>query len=120
MAVLKKAYKELKPGGIAFAVVHDVECLVARLSGERFPPYNLYHHYFFSKKTLRKLLEAAGFQVITVEPTLNCYSLGFFLEKAPRFPGKQFVSRLLEKTRLARLRLTVPIGNIGITARKTA
>jgi len=120
MGVLKKAHKELKSGGLVFAVVHDVECLIAKLSGERFPPYNLYHHYFFSKKTLRRLLEVAGFEVIAVERTRNCYSLGFFLEKAPPFPGKGIVSRLLEKMGLARLRLTVPIGNIGITARKTA
>lgn len=118
MSVLRKAYEELKPGGIVFAVVHDVECLIAKLAGERFPPFNLYHHYFFSKRTLRQLLEAARFNVLAVENTLNCYSLRFFLEKAPPFPGKQIFSTIFEKTHLARRSLTIPIGNIGAIARK--
>jgi SAM-dependent methyltransferase len=118
MRVLKKARRELKPGGVLFAVVHDVECLLARLTGERFPPFNLYHHYFFSKVTLRKLLEAADFDVVGVKNTANCYSLGFFFEKAPTFPGKQMVSKLLDRTHLARCSITMPIGNIGVIARK--
>ena len=116
--VLRKAWAEIKPGGIIFAVVHDIECLLARLTGVRFPPYNLYHHYFFSKQTLRKLLEVTGFEVIGVNRTWNCYSLGFFLEKAPVFPGKRLLLRLLQKTAVARWNLTIPIGNIGIVARK--
>lgn len=116
--VLEKARTELKAGGILFAVVHDVECLLARVTGERFPPFNLYHHYFFSKSTLRRLFQAAGFEVLEVRNTLNSYSLGFFLEKAPRFPGKGLISRLLDKTGIARCGVTLPIGNIGIVARK--
>ena len=118
MRVLRKAHIEIRPGGILFAVVHDVECALAKLTGERFPPFNLYHHYFFSKNTLRKLLEAAGFEVLTVKNTANSYSLGFFMEKAPAIPGKQVISWLFQKTRLSRCLLTVPIGNIGVIARK--
>lgn len=118
MLVLSKARRELKPGGIVFAVVHDVECLLAKLVGERFPPFNLYHHYFFSKPTLRKLLTAAGFEVLEVKNTLNCYSLGFFLAKAPSFPGKRLVKRAIDGLGLASRSVTVPIGNIGIVARK--
>jgi SAM-dependent methyltransferase len=118
MRVLEKARTELKAGGILFAVVHDVECLLARVTGERFPPFNLYHHYFFSKSTLRKLLEAAGFQVLEVKNTLNSYSVGFFLEKAPALPGKALLGRVMAKIGVAQRRVTVPIGNIGIVARK--
>ncbi len=118
MRVLQKAHNELRPGGIVFAVVHDVECVLAKVTGERFPPFNLYHHYFFSKLTLRKLLEAAEFDVLAVKNTANSYSLGFFVEKAPMFPGKRMVSWLFKKTRLSHRVVTVPIGNIGIIARK--
>jgi SAM-dependent methyltransferase len=118
MRVLEKACSELKRGGIVFAVVHDIECPLARLTGERFPPYNLYHHYFFSKLTLRKAFEAAGFEVVEVKNTVNSYSLGFFIEKAPAFPGKRSVSQILEKTGLLRRNLTIPVGNIGIVGRK--
>ena len=118
MEVLQKAQKELRPEGLIFAVVHNVDCVLAKLTGERFPPFNLYHHYFFSKTTLRKLLEAAGFQVLAVENTTNSYSMGFFMRKAPGFPGKRTVSWLFEKTHLSRCILTVPIGNIAVIARK--
>jgi len=119
MRVLQKARRELKPGGILFAVVHDVECVLARFTGERFPPFNLYHHYFFSKLTLRKLLATAGFEVLEVKSTLNSYSIGFFLQKAPAFPGKGLLSQLLVNGRMSRRSVTLPIGNIGVVARKT-
>lgn len=118
MRVLKKALQELKSGGVIFAVVHDVQCVLARLTGERFPPFNLYHHYFFSKATLRKLFAAAGFEVLEVRNTMNSYSVGFFLGKAPNFPGKGVASQVLKASTLARRTVTMPIGNIGIVARK--
>ena len=67
---------------------------------------------------MRKLMGAAGFEVIEVSNTYNCYSLGFFLEKAPSFPGKGMLQRLFHATGLSQIRLTIPIGNIGVTARK--
>ncbi|MFI4987730.1 MAG: class I SAM-dependent methyltransferase, partial [Alphaproteobacteria bacterium] len=61
--VLVRALGNLKPGGVIVAVVHNVESLLSRILGERFPIFNLYHHYFFSKKSLAELFRRHGFEV---------------------------------------------------------
>jgi hypothetical protein len=91
---------------------------MARLLGERFPPYNLYHHYFFSRATLRSLFQKNRFEVLRVVPTYNRYSLGFLVEKVPGLAARTSVRRGLNRVGLGGLPLTVPLGNIGIVARR--
>ena len=118
--VLERAFTQLKPGGFLIAVVHNVECLLGRMLGERFPVFNLYHHYFFSKKTLRALGASVGYDVKDVVSTKNCYSLKFFTKKIPFLPGfiKNPLAALLSLIGLGGLPITVPIGNIGIIAQR--
>jgi 2-polyprenyl-3-methyl-5-hydroxy-6-metoxy-1,4-benzoquinol methylase len=116
--ILERAWSQLKPGGVILAVVHNVDSWLARVLRERFPPYNLYHHYFFRMATLRRLFEKSSFEVLRVAPTYNCYSVGFLVEKIPLLPGKRAMRRVLEGPGLANRPLTVPLGNIGIVARR--
>jgi 2-polyprenyl-3-methyl-5-hydroxy-6-metoxy-1,4-benzoquinol methylase len=118
--VLARAYSQLKPGGFLIAVVHNVECLLKKLLGEKFPVFNLYHHYFFSKKTLRALGESVGYEVKDVVSTKNCYSLKFFTKKFPFMPGfiKNPLAGFFSLIGLGSLPITVPVGNIGIIARR--
>lgn len=120
--VLSRARHNLRPGGIAIAVVHNVHSLLGRVLGERFPVYNLYHHFFFDKSTLAELFRRQGFEVIGVVSTRNCYSLGFFARRIPGCPEllRQFAFRLCDAIGLARIPLNVPVGNIGIVARRPA
>jgi SAM-dependent methyltransferase len=117
---LARVREHLRRGGIVLAVVHNVESLLARLLGERFPPYNIYHHYFFSKRTLRLLFERAGFEVMEVRATYNCYSTGFLLDKAPLLPPmlRRVGHGTLRALSAEALPLSLPLGNIGILARK--
>lgn len=119
---LARVRRDLKPGGVALAVVHNVGSLLARVLGERFPPYNVYHHYFFSKQTLRSMFARAGLEPVWVGSTYNCYSLDFLVEKGPLLPARarRAVQVLLARMRLGRLPVTLPLGNIGIVARKPA
>jgi len=117
---LARVLRDLKVGGVAVAAVHNVRSLLARGLGERFPPYNVYHHYFFSPRTLGQLFARAGFEVLWVGSTYNCYSLGFLWDKVPRVPGvvRSAGHATLRATRLSRVPVTLPLGNIGIVARK--
>jgi SAM-dependent methyltransferase len=120
--VLRQAHKNLRPEGLVLAVVHNVRSLLGLLMGERFPIFNLYHHYFFNKDTLAELFRRQGYEVVKVVATRNCYSLGFF---AQRFPGlsnsvRQSALRGLRGLRVADIPITIPVGNIGIVARRPA
>jgi 2-polyprenyl-3-methyl-5-hydroxy-6-metoxy-1,4-benzoquinol methylase len=121
IAILERVRGHLAPGGLALAVVHNSRSLLARLLGERFPPYNLYHHYFFDPATLKRLFERAGFEPMRVASTYNTYSVGFLAQRLPGMPKpfRQAAWRTLETVGLARLSVTLPLGNIGIVARRS-
>ncbi len=54
----------LKPGGIFAIHTIDIESLFSRLMGKRWPWLMEMHLYYFSPRTLAKLLNQAGFEVI--------------------------------------------------------
>jgi 2-polyprenyl-3-methyl-5-hydroxy-6-metoxy-1,4-benzoquinol methylase len=118
--VLRQARQQLKPEALVLAVVHNVRSLLALLLGERFPVFNLYHHYFFDKDTLALLFRREGFEVVRVVTTRNCYSLGFFAQRVPGLPDslRRAGGRVLQTVHLAAIPLTIPVGNIGIVARR--
>lgn len=118
--ILDRIQRDLRPGGVCIAVVHDVESPIARLSGERFPVFNYFHHYFFSKRTLRALFAGRGFEILRVVRTWNRYSLAFFVERIPVLPAgvRKTLSSLLRGVGLGRISLSLPVGNIGIVVRK--
>jgi SAM-dependent methyltransferase len=120
--LLARVRRDLKPGGVILAVVHNAGSLLARVLGERFPPYNLYHHFFFTRRTLRLLFERAGLEPLRVGPTYNRYSLDFLADRVPVVPGaaRGAARGALARLGLARVALTLPLGNIGIVARKAA
>ena len=117
---LAQARCNLRPGGIIVAIVHNVRSLLGRVMGERFPVFNLYHHFFFDKSSLAELFRRQGFEVIDVVSTYNCYSLGFFARRFPACPAviRAGLCRGLDMLGLAHLPLSVPVGNIGIVARR--
>jgi len=118
--VLKRAYGQLRPGGLIVAVVHNVDSLLGRLLGERFPVFNLYHHFFFNKSTLAELFRRHGYEIVDVVSTRNCYSVDFFVRRLPVVPEclKKIISKMLGFIGLAETAVTVPVGNIGIIARR--
>jgi len=118
--VLRQALKNLRPQGLVLAVVHNVRSLLGLLLGERFPVFNLYHHYFFSKDTLAELFRRQGYEVLKVVATRNCYSFGFFARHLPGVPdsSRRAVFRVAQGLRLADIPITIPVGNIGIVARR--
>lgn len=117
--MLARARHDLRPGGILVAVVHNVHSLLGRMLGERFPVFNLYHHFFFNKTTLTELFRRQGFEVIDVVSTRNCYSLGFFARRFPACPPpmRATLVKILETLHLADVAVSIPVGNIGIVAR---
>jgi len=63
MGELRELYRILKPDG--WVVIHtmDIESPFARLLGARWPWLMEMHLYYFSRRTLRSMLERVGFRV---------------------------------------------------------
>lgn len=54
----------LKPGGVLVLHTMDIDSLAARLMGSRWPWLMDMHLHYFSQKTMRAMLEEAGFEVL--------------------------------------------------------
>lgn len=106
----------LRPGGVLFLVVHNVDSALARVLGRRFPPFTLQHPQLYGPATLTALLQRCGYDVLKVARTKN------------HFPAMHLVRAAMEVAGLGRLapRFDLPwtpglrLGNIAVIARRPA
>lgn len=119
LGLLREACRILRPGGAILAFNHNVEALSARVLRERSPIIDVEHTYLYSPSTIRALFAAAGFAVESVGGVRNAYSTAYLLHLLP-IPGalKDAILPRVNSTRLGRARLTVPLGNLCLLARR--
>jgi SAM-dependent methyltransferase len=118
VALLEECRRVLRPGGVVLALNHNVAAVSARLLGRRSPIVDVEHTYLYSPETMRRLFTKAGFEVETVGPVRNTYSLAYLVHLAPipRALKSAFVPRL-RRTRLGTRQVTVPLGNLRLLGR---
>lgn len=65
---VEKISQEIKPGGYLFITTGDIDSILPKVQGKKWrlihPPTHL---YYFSRRTIRKLLEQNGFQVLEIK-----------------------------------------------------
>jgi len=119
LGALKEAHYLLEAGGLVLAINHDVEALQARLLGARSPIVDIEHTYLYSKKTQKRLFEAAGFEVLESFDVLNCYPLSYWLQLFPLpTPAKKVAIAGAKALGLGGLKLALKAGNQGLIGRK--
>jgi len=97
----------LRPGGRLALTTGDVESLVARLSGARWHLYTIPEHlFFFSRRSLQRLLEAHGLRIQRMRAQGASYPLGYLAERLRKtlfgrtrrfqrgFPGSDLILRV--------------------------
>ena len=109
---MQQAQRLLKPGGLLVVHTMDIDSGFARLMGGRWPWLMEMHIYYFSQRTLKHMLEKAGFTVIRIEPQGRYLRLGYFATRIGGF--SPLLGRLLSKVfRLLRVNeMPVPL-NFG-------
>jgi 2-polyprenyl-3-methyl-5-hydroxy-6-metoxy-1,4-benzoquinol methylase len=75
---LKEIATSLEPGGILFTVTHDSNSLLAKLLGSRWPPYTLQHPLLFSARSISRLLNSSGFEVLAIDKSTNYFPITHF------------------------------------------
>ena len=119
--LLRDCHRLLRPGGLILALNHNVTAWSARLLGERSPIIDVEHTFLYSPATMRRLFSAAGFDVLSVSPVRNTYSLAYLTQLVPLPQAlKQSLIPRLRATALGRHQLTVPLGNLRLIARRAA
>ena len=119
MGLLRDCLAILRPGGVITAFNHNVTSWSARLLRERSPIIDVEHTYLYSPDTMRRLFTAASFEVISVAPVRNTYSMSYLthLVPLPRGLKQQLIPRL-RSTSVGKRQVTVPLGNLQLIARK--
>lgn len=119
--LLEECHKALKPGGLILCFNHNVEALSARLLKEKSPIVDIEHTYLYSPKTIRQIFEKNGYETLEVGPAWNTIRLYSLLRLFP-FPRriKQKVLDFVDGSLLREARLTLPLGNLYIIARKVS
>jgi SAM-dependent methyltransferase len=117
-AILDMCRTTLRDGGLLLLLNHDVNAFSARILGERSPIVDIEHTYLFSPKTMRELVEKQCFTVTAQGAVRNTVSVRYLTQLFPLPPGmKQMAGGLIDRARLGRLNLTLPLGNQYLIAR---
>lgn len=92
-AELVNVHRVLKPGGIFAIHTIDIESLFARFMGKRWPWLMEMHLYYFSPRTLGKMLEKNGFKVVRSSAQGRYLRLGYLTTRVE--PYNRFIANLL-------------------------
>jgi 2-polyprenyl-3-methyl-5-hydroxy-6-metoxy-1,4-benzoquinol methylase len=119
---IRNVHRVLWSGGIFAIHTIDIESLFARVMGKRWPWLMEMHLYYFSPRTLSKMLSQNGFRVIRFSAQGRYLRLGYFVTRVE--PYNKRIYRALDAlvARLNRASVAIPV-NFGdlftLYARKT-
>lgn len=112
----------LKPGGVLIVNYPDIGSWIARLLGRRWLFLTSVHLYYFTRSTMRRMLESAGFTVEVVRPHVQRLELDYVL-----FRGSVLSDSLSRASRaivrplgLGRAHVPYWLGQTFVAARRTS
>lgn len=120
-ALLESCWQVLRPGGLALCLNHNIGALSAQILKEHSPIIDIEHTYLYTPRTISRLWAACGFSILHCGPVLNTYTLHYLARLLPLpTPVKRGLLAMLRKTSVGRIRLSLPLGNLWLVARKPA
>lgn len=98
VSTLRELKTKLAPGGRVMLVTHNEASLLRRAIGRKWPAFCLQHPQIYNPMTMRRLFDAAGYEVVKQSKTVNYFpisflfkhllwTLGLKFENVPRFGG---------------------------------
>ena len=97
--VIRTVRDLIRPGGLLIVNYPDIGSWIARALGRRWPFLSSVHLYYFTRETMRSLLERHGFDVIEIRAHFQRLELDYLLSRgavvsgsccrAPRVPSRR-------------------------------
>lgn len=86
--VVAECHRLLRDGGLLVVNYPDIGSWAARLMGRRWVFLLSVHLYYFTRATLTRLLEATGFEVVTMRPHIQRLGLSYVCRRAEDHAGR--------------------------------
>jgi len=117
---LQEISKILKPDGLLVINYPDIGTAMAKLAGRRWWFLLSGHLFYFDQKTIKIMLENAGFSVIKSKMHFQGMELGHLAKMLALYskPLSSLVSRIFRIARLERVQLKYYASQINVIARK--
>ncbi len=122
IAQLANCYALLEPGGILYLTTPNVEGFWSKVSGARWVHYRPHEHLsYFSNKTIRAALRAAGFNHVEVSIAVKYMSLEYILGRIAFFQKGigAMLANFIRGIGLSSLGLYLPVGELQAWAFRT-
>ena len=117
---VRETHRLLKEEGLLVVNYPDIGSWIARLMGRSWVFLLDVHLFYFTRATIRKLLEDAGFDVVKVRPHFQQLALGYVLRRAQPYAGTaaRVAQRLFSAVGMAEYRVPYWMGQTLVIARK--
>ncbi len=119
-AEIAETHRLLKESGLLVVNYPDIGSWIARLMGRSWVFLLDVHLYYFTRTTIKKLLENAGFDVIAIRPHYQRLSLGYVLRRAAGHVGTpaRIAERFAATARASEIQVPYWMGQTLVIARK--
>lgn len=84
---IRETHRLLKDDGLLVINYPDIGSWIARAMGRSWVFLLDVHLYYFTRATIRKLLEDAGFDIVRIRPHYQRLALGYVLQRAAPYVG---------------------------------
>lgn len=118
---LRRIHELLNPGGVLAMSTMDVDAMVPRLLGRAWPWYMQMHLYYFSRRTLKMLVESAGYELLEIRRHRRIVRVAYLASRLERKLGRWYglLRGALEALRLGDRLVGIDLGDIvTVYARK--
>ena len=113
---LVKLNSKSAPGAKIAFVVHNEKSIIRKILGKKWPPFCLQHPQLYNKKTIKQILELAGWKIVSIQPTINWFSLRHFARMGGGLIGIN--PRLFSL--IPNIQIPIKLGNMICIAEKRA
>ena len=119
-AEISETYRLLKNSGLLVINYPDIGSWIARLMGRSWVFLLDVHLYYFTRTTIGKLLDDAGFDTVCIRPHFQRLGLGYVLHRAAAYIGSpaRFAARAAYRIGIAEWQVPYWMGQTLAVARK--
>jgi len=88
--------QNLAPGGHIFIVTPNFRGLMSKLMQRKWPHLIRGHIYYFDKKTIKKILEKCGYEIVSISSYSRNFRISYILKRLKLIKNTDFVRKFLK------------------------